>query len=496
MDIPNLLQLQTPNRASEYNTVVTSQPEQASIAMFGQRKDSPQPLNCIQDVNVARMILGIMVRRQNYIRNTYKFKLKAKWKLLEPMDLVTINDSQIGISNLAVRLTSVQEDDQYNLDCEATPFCYGVNAPVPVTATAPAPYVPQTTSTPANVNAPIFIEPVLRLANNLTQIWIAVSNADPNYGGCQVFLSTDGGNSYPNMAGTLTGSAITGKLSADWPAAADPDSTNNLALDLTESNGELDSYQTVDQDNFTYPCYVAGGSASIPYELMTYAVATLTATSKYTLEATGGNHLRRGVYGAPSAGQGVDHPAGSRFVFLGPQAPGILKLTLDSRWIGQTPWFKFAGINVYGNGLQSLADVPPYPFTPTGVGQTNSQSPSYTVTPQTPGSSISNPSATNITMPAVVASIGGNTVSYNARSFTIPAPTVPTTYYITIADPGYVGDSGSSTNLVPTVSTTPALVGVPGNIYIGSVVALPAGGGTTVSPGGYPPQQLFLVNGS
>ena len=127
MDIPNLLQLQTPNRASEYNTVVTSQPELASIAMFGQRKDSPQPLNCIQDVNIHRMILGIMVRRQNYIRNTYKFKLKAKWKLLEPMDLVTINDSQIGILDLAVRLTSIKEDDQYNLDCEATPFCYGVN---------------------------------------------------------------------------------------------------------------------------------------------------------------------------------------------------------------------------------------------------------------------------------------------------------------------------------------------------------------------------------
>ncbi len=129
VDIPNLLQLQTPNRASEYNTVVTSQPESASIALFGQRKADPQTLNCVQDVAVARMILSIMVRRQNYVRNTYKFKLKAKWKLLEPMDLVTINDSLIGVANLPVRLTSVAEDDQYNLDCEAEPFFYGVNAP-------------------------------------------------------------------------------------------------------------------------------------------------------------------------------------------------------------------------------------------------------------------------------------------------------------------------------------------------------------------------------
>ena len=217
VDIPNLLQLQTPNRASEYNTVVTSQPESASIALFGQRKADPQTLNCVQDVAVARMILSVMVRRQNYIRNTYKFKLKAKWKLLEPMDLVTINDSLIGISNLPVRLTSIAEDDQYNLDCEAEPFFYGVNAPTALTVTAPAPYVPSTTDTPANVNAPIFIEPVLRLTNNVSQLWIVVSDADPNYGGCQVFLSTDGDSSYPNVVGTLTGSAITGVLTADWP---------------------------------------------------------------------------------------------------------------------------------------------------------------------------------------------------------------------------------------------------------------------------------------
>jgi hypothetical protein len=37
------------------------------------------------------MILGIEVRRQNYVgRMKYKFTLPAKFKLLEPGDLVTI----------------------------------------------------------------------------------------------------------------------------------------------------------------------------------------------------------------------------------------------------------------------------------------------------------------------------------------------------------------------------------------------------------------------
>ena len=132
-------------------------------------------------------------------------------------------------------------------------------------------------------------------------------------------------------------------------------------MDLTESNGTLASYQAADQDNFLYPCYVAGGNATIPYELMSYAVATLTAPNQYTLQATGtSNRLRRAVFGAPSAGQGVAHATGSRFAFLGPQAPGVLKLDMDPRWIGQTLHFKFCQFNQYGNGLAAESDVTDY----------------------------------------------------------------------------------------------------------------------------------------
>jgi hypothetical protein len=90
VDIPNLLQIQHPNRAGQYNDVIVSQPEAGSIALYGPRKDSPQQMRMIQDPAVARMILGIDIRRQNYLRNTYKFTLKAKWKMLLPMDLITI----------------------------------------------------------------------------------------------------------------------------------------------------------------------------------------------------------------------------------------------------------------------------------------------------------------------------------------------------------------------------------------------------------------------
>lgn len=374
VDVPNLLQFQIPCRDSDYNDTVISQPMTAAIALFGSRKDSPEQMRCIVDPAVARMILNVQVNKQNNFRNTYKFKLNARNKLREPMDLIRLPaDPTTGQAAVDVRLTSIEEDDQYQLDCEAEPFIYGTYNPVPLDVTAPQPYQNQGGASAGDVNTPIIFEPVPRLSAQVQQLWFVVSAPAANYGGCLVYLSTDGGSSYPTMLGQIFGNATTGASTADWPAATDPDTINDLSLDLTESNGILNSYQAADEDSFTYPCYVAGGAGSIPYELMTYAVATLTAASKYTLEATGGNKLRRDVFGAPNASSatGVDHPSGSRFAWLGmagTQAQtGILKVNLNPDWIGKTLYFKFPSVNANGSGVQSLSDVPAYTYTPTGT---------------------------------------------------------------------------------------------------------------------------------
>jgi len=53
-----------------------------------------------------------------YIRNTYKAKLKSIWNLLEPMDLVTLTEPQIGLNNFPCRIVSTAEDDKRNIDVE------------------------------------------------------------------------------------------------------------------------------------------------------------------------------------------------------------------------------------------------------------------------------------------------------------------------------------------------------------------------------------------
>ena len=491
INLPNVLQMQCISRSSNYQQVTVAQPEAVSIALYGVRKADPIVNNAIQDASIARQLLAIQCRRNVYAPYTFTFTMNAKWGLLAPMDLITITDRLASIVAVPVRLTSIN-DSNGELDCEAEPFLYGMCAPIlpattPLAVTTPLPYQPNPTVDPGSINTPIIFEPVPRLygSGSTPELWLVVSAPGASFGGSQVYISTDGGNSY-NPAGVTQGNPVTGVTTADWPAAADPDTVNNLAVNLTESLGSLLSYLVADENNFAYPCYVAGGSSAIPYELMTYAVATLTTANNFTLMATGtGNKLRRAVFAAPAAAAGCDHPTGSRFCFLSPAAAGMLKLTMDPKWIGVTLYFKFIPVNAFGVSTLLLSAATPYSYTPTGSpsAASNPNAQSYT---QTPAIALSQPTATSIAMAAVAEAFASNTVKYNARTFTISAPSVPTWYYVTIADPGYVGDTGGAPTLAATCSASTSLAGVAGNSYIGAILALPAGGATRMLAGGWP----------
>lgn len=112
----------------------------------------------------------------------------------------------------------------------------------------------------------------------------------------------------------------------------------------------------------------------------------------------------------------------------------------------------------------------------------NSLQSSYSINPQFP---LTQPTATSIAVAATAATFGAATVNYAARTLTIPTPTTPTWYYVTIADPTQQGESGSPT-LTATPSTATTLVGVMGNTYLGAILCLPAGGAVRFLAGGWP----------
>ncbi len=110
-----------------------------------------------------------------------------------------------------------------------------------------------------------------------------------------------------------------------------------------------------------------------------------------------------------------------------------------------------------------------------------------------PAVALTNPTSTTLAMAAVTTAFGSATAQYAARTLTITAPTAPTWYYVTIADPSQAGESGTPT-LTATASTSTALVGVAGNTYMGAILALPAGGGVNALAGGWPSPQTVQVS--
>lgn len=119
----------------------------------------------------------------------------------------------------------------------------------------------------------------------------------------------------------------------------------------------------------------------------------------------------------------------------------------------------------------------------------------------TPAISLGEPNATTITMDAVTVDFGSasTSVTYAARTFTLASDMLPTWYYVTIADPTQQGESGSPT-LTATCQTSTALVGVPGNTYMGALLFIPAVALSYLGPanvrvlaGGWPAPQTTQV---
>jgi len=171
-----------------------------------------------------------------------------------------------------------------------------------------------------------------------------------NWGGAQVWISSDG-SSYA-YARTIPGPATQGTLSAALPSygGSEPDTTNTLAVDLTQSRGQLFSVSATDAANLATLCYVGG-------EFLAFQTATLTTTYHYAL-----TELYRGAYGSAIG----SHAAGAKFARLD-QAIG--RFPYPSTLVGQTIYLKFPSANLVGGGAQSLASVPPYTYTVTGSGK-------------------------------------------------------------------------------------------------------------------------------
>jgi hypothetical protein len=200
---------------------------------------------------------------------------------------------------------------------------------------------------PGSTNPPVVFEPPPGLTYGVNEIW-GVASGGADWGGCQVWVSTDGATY--GLVGTIYAGAVTGVLTATLPAAADPDTADTIAVDLSQSRGQVLSGTRADADNFVTLCYVDG-------ELIAYQTATLTGPSQYGL----GTYLRRGCYGT-AIGQ---HGSGAQFARLN---AAVFRYPYPASFAGQPVYLKLPAFNIYGQALQELSAVGDTYYPTTGAG--------------------------------------------------------------------------------------------------------------------------------
>lgn len=342
-DAYNQIQVEYLDRANDYNIAVAEVKDQANIEQYGLRPKDAVKMHGICDAKVANHVAQLLLQRALYVRNEYEFKLGWKYCLLEPMDLVTLTDEGLGLDKTPVRIIEIEEDEEGVLTVKAEDFPMGAASATAYPTQPSLGYSADYNKSPGNAHAPVIFEAPLQLTGGEPQIWLATAGGDM-WGGAEVWISTDG-NSYTRI-GATNKKARFGSLSAPLASGAVFDRANTLNVEI--SAGQMTGGTEQDSRDLLTLCYVDG-------EFLAYETAELKGVGRYTL-----GNLTRGAYGST-----IDrHNAGSQFVRID---EAMFKYAVPANWVGRTVWVKLVSFNVFGSGVQELAEVPAYSYTIKGA---------------------------------------------------------------------------------------------------------------------------------
>lgn len=337
----NEIQLEYLDRANAYAPAIAVATDSALMDAYGRRSTGSQQAHLFCDAQGANNSAWLQLQKQ-YIRTKYYFTTDMRYVVLDPMDIITLTDSVLGLNRTPVRVIEMTEnlDGTINFTAEECPLGLGETRAT-YSLNQGQGYTLDTNADPGPVNAPIIFAAPTQLTGGALQIWAAVSGASANWGGCNIWISTDGGSSY-NFAGRQQGPARMGTLNTLLPVMTDPDLVDTPTVDLTESFGDLVSVTQSEADQLLTVSIVDD-------EFLAYETATLIAPNTYQL-----SYLRRGLYGS-SQSTHVSAP----FARLD---SSIFTFPYQASQIGQVVYIKFTSFNVFQAGEQNLADVVAFPY--------------------------------------------------------------------------------------------------------------------------------------
>ena len=335
----NYVQVNFLDRTLQYATNTATAVDQANINEFGRRQQSPQEFDSVCSKATASTIAQLMVQRSANVRRTAQFSVCELFGLLDPMDLITVPLRDGGAR--LVRIVEANEQSDGSIQLQVEEMLVGAAHAAEYTRQDALGIAANFNVAPGDTHGPAIINPPLSLTNGANEVWIAASGG-PEWGGAVVWASFDG-DTYQTV-GTITQPGRYGVTTTDFPAASDPDVTDTLGVDLTQSAGTLTAGTQADADGQATLCAVGT-------EIVAYSAAVLTGTSTYNL----GTYIRRGLEGTTIA----DQPAGSLFMRLDGSQVAV---PYNAGQIGKTLYIKLQAFNLYGGAYEDLDLCTAYEF--------------------------------------------------------------------------------------------------------------------------------------
>lgn len=320
------------NRDNGYEKETVNYQLSQDILDHGLRQASTTSAHYFYTKERAVKVAEMLARKAQLERNTYTFKLDWAFCRLEPADIVTITDANIGVENLTVRITSITEDAKGAIVCTAVEVDNVSGEAQYDVHNVDRPYV-DFNAPPDDVEQVLILQPPADITADGLELWIGATGGE-NWGGCTVWVSDDNIN-YRSI-GQLNNSARMGELQANMTA----DATSCIV----SCNDVLISGTQQDAERGNTLCWIGG-------ECLSYTTATMLQDGNYRLDG-----LIRGQYNTTA----ITHAAGEQFARLDGT---LLRESFRKEDVGKKIWLKFCSYNIFGAMEQSLADVQPYQYT-------------------------------------------------------------------------------------------------------------------------------------
>jgi hypothetical protein len=133
-DAFNWFSIEYLDRDNFYNSTILAVYDQGAIDQYGLRIGNSLPGKCFASATSAQVAAQLVLQRSQYIRNSpYKFQIGWDKALLEPMDIVLLTGKagDLYLQQEAVRVLSIEENDNGDLTVEAEKIQQGQGAPLP-----------------------------------------------------------------------------------------------------------------------------------------------------------------------------------------------------------------------------------------------------------------------------------------------------------------------------------------------------------------------------